>query len=243
MSHVAFAMSRLEMSSDVQQHVSVMRLSLALPSAGFRQAERLCIDGDCTQAPGTLMSQAGRQQAGRRLFIGSGIGGMGVQCAVDVGFIVDNIYDSIFFIQQATNLDFCSKNVRYGPYNYLTGVPEAACAMDIAGAIAWITQIATFVEQLVSHCPDLLNLPTLCGSSATGMFSAASQIASWGSGIAVSCGSGESLTRVPATIVLANYSDIAGSLEPLVKALFGGPSTFCRKHVANKTSRSVAKLS
>ena len=38
--------------------------------------------------------------------------------------------------------------VRYGAYNYLTGVPEAACALDIAGAIAWMTQIATFVQQL-----------------------------------------------------------------------------------------------
>lgn len=36
---------------------------------------------------------------------------------------------------------------RYGAYNYLTGVPEAACALDIAGAIAWITQIATFAQQ------------------------------------------------------------------------------------------------
>ena len=134
---------------------------------------------------------------------------MGVQCAVDVGFIIDNIYDSIFFIQQAANLNFCSKNVRYGPYNYLTGVPEAACAMDIAGAIAWITQVATFVEQLVSHCPDLLNLPTLCGSSATGMFSAASQIASWGSGISIGCASGESLTRLPAAFELAIYKYIA----------------------------------
>ncbi|CAE7578800.1 BETAC-AD [Symbiodinium natans] len=186
------------------------------PLAGFRQAERLCIDDDCVQTPGTRMSLAGRQP-GRRLFIGSGIGGMGVQCAVDVGFIVDNIYDSIFFIQQAANLDYCSKNVRYGPYNYLTGVPEAACAMDIAGAIAWITQIATFVEQLVSHCPDLLNLPTLCGSSATGMFSAVNQIASWGSGIAVSCASGESMTRVPATIVLADWAAINGREVEFVK--------------------------
>jgi len=31
-------------------------------------------------------------------------------------------------------------------------------------------------------------LPTLCGSSATGLFSAASQIASWGSQIAIACG-------------------------------------------------------
>lgn len=38
--------------------------------------------------------------------------------------------------------------MRYGAYNYLTGVPEAACALDIAGAIAWMTQIATFVQQL-----------------------------------------------------------------------------------------------
>mmetsp|Transcript_30685 Transcript_30685/g.63241 ORF Transcript_30685/g.63241 Transcript_30685/m.63241 type:complete len:645 (-) Transcript_30685:126-2060(-) len=189
------------------------------PLAGFRQAERKCIDDDCVQIPGPMMSQAGRQRysLGRRLFIGSGIGGMGVQCAVDVGFIVDNIYDAIFFIQQAVNLDFCSKNVRYGPYNYLTGVPEAACAMDIAGAIAWISQVATFVQQLVSHCPDLLQLPTLCGSSATGMFSAASQIATWGSGIAVSCADHESLTRVPAALVLADYAVIAGREVEFVK--------------------------
>lgn len=29
-----------------------------------------------------------------------------------------------------------------------SGVPEAACALDIAGAIAWISQIGTFVQHL-----------------------------------------------------------------------------------------------
>ena len=38
--------------------------------------------------------QVGSSVPGRRLFIGSGIGGTGVQCGVDVGFIVDNIYVS-----------------------------------------------------------------------------------------------------------------------------------------------------
>mmetsp|Transcript_13331 Transcript_13331/g.25091 ORF Transcript_13331/g.25091 Transcript_13331/m.25091 type:complete len:640 (+) Transcript_13331:80-1999(+) len=187
------------------------------PLAGFRQAEQYCVGGDCRRSGGIMMSQAGRQDAGRRLFIGSGIGGMGVQCAVDIGFVVDNIYDSIFFIQQAARLDFCSKNVRYGPYNYITGVPEAACAFDVAGAIAWITQIATFIEQLISHCPDLLDLPTLCGSSATGMLSAANQIASWGSGVAISCARGESLTMVPLTMILAEYSFVAGREVEFVK--------------------------
>lgn len=43
-------------------------------------------------------------------------------------------------------------------------------------------------RQLISHCPDILELPTLCGSSITGLASSASQIASWGSQIAIACG-------------------------------------------------------
>lgn len=49
---------------------------------------------------------------------------------------------------------------------------------------------ALTLRQLISHCPDLLELPTLCGSSITGMASSASQIASWGSQVAIACGEG-----------------------------------------------------
>lgn len=140
------------------------------PMAGFK-ADAFDTTGAGSFGDSMPMSAIGDQFRGpRRLFVGTGIGGMGVQCGVDVGFIVDNIYDTIFYIQQAVQLNTCTKHVRYGPYNYLTGVPEAACALDIAGAIAWISQIGTFVQQLVSHCPDLLELPTLCGSSASGLF-------------------------------------------------------------------------
>ncbi|CAJ1337665.1 unnamed protein product [Effrenium voratum] len=186
------------------------------PLAGFKQAEQYCPFGGCE---GPKISQIGNTAGpARRLFIGSGIGGTGVQCGVDVGFIVDNIYDTIFFIQQGVNLNMCNKNVRFGPYSYLTGVPEAACAMDIAGAVAWITQIATFVQQLINHCPDLLNLPTLCGSSATGLVSAASQIATWGSQIAISCGEGESLTQVTRNIVFnETYSVVLGREVEFIK--------------------------
>lgn len=53
------------------------------------------------------------------------------------------------------------------------------------------THTRTFsLRQLISHCPDLLELPTLCGSSITGMASSASQIASWGSQVAIACGEG-----------------------------------------------------
>lgn len=168
--------------------------------------------------PGIRMSRVGNSGPDRRLFIGTGIGGMGVQCGVDVGFIADNIYDTIFHIQQAVQLDTCSKRTRYGPYNYLTGVPEAACALDIAGAIAWISQIATFVQQLVSHCPDLLELPTLCGSSASGLFSSASQIASWGSQVAVACGASESVTVIVRVIVFnETYHVVSGHEVAFVK--------------------------
>ena len=121
------------------------------PLEGLRQKHKACFDNDCTIYEGAVMSQVGRQpKTGRRLFMGSGFAGMGVQCSVDVGFIITNLYKYIFFIQRAAHLNFCDKNVRYGPYDYLTGVPEAACAMDATGAIAWITQIATFSQQLVS---------------------------------------------------------------------------------------------
>ena len=52
------------------------------------------------QRPPQRRSRGNTAGPARRLFIGSGIGGTGVQCGVDVGFIVDNIYDTIFFIQQ-----------------------------------------------------------------------------------------------------------------------------------------------
>lgn len=162
---------------------------------------------------GIRMSRVGNHLGDRRLFVGTGIGGMGVQCGVDVGFIVDNIYDTIFYIQQAVQLNTCTKHVRYGPYNYLTGVPEAACALDIAGAIAWISQIGTFVQQLVSHCPDLLELPTLCGSSASGLFSAASQIASWGSQVAIACGESESVAVIDRVIAFNNSFDLVEGRE------------------------------
>ena len=198
------------------------------PMAGFR-ADSYNAGGfradalktDTLGNPTPAMSQVGVSDMAppaRRLFIGSGIGGMGVQCGVDVGFIVDNIYDTVFYIQQAVQLNSCTKRVRYGAYNYLTGVPEAACALDIAGAIAWITQIATFVQQLISHCPDLLELPTLCGSSITGMASSASQIASWGSQVAIACGEGESLALVSRVVVFSNdYSVVKHSEVGFVK--------------------------
>eukprot|EP00438_Fugacium_kawagutii_P014741 Skav202465 [mRNA] locus=scaffold149:416276:422583:+ [translate_table: standard] len=47
---------------------------------------------DTLGRPTPRISQVGAREPGRRLFMGSGIGGTGVQCGVDVGFIVDNIY-------------------------------------------------------------------------------------------------------------------------------------------------------
>lgn len=189
------------------------------PLAGFRADSytadaRVNIEGE----PAVRISQVGAREPGRRLFMGSGIGGTGVQCGVDVGFIADNIYDTVFYIHQAIQLNSCRKRVRYGAYNYLTGVPEAACALDIAGAIAWITQIATFVQQLISHCPDILELPTLCGSSITGMASSASQIASWGSQVAIACGESESVNLISRAIVFnESYSLVDGHEIKFVK--------------------------
>jgi len=175
------------------------------PLAGFKaDSYEINPQMDSLGRSAPRISQVGSREPGRRLFIGAGIAGTGVQCGVDVGFIVDNIYDTIFYIHQAVQLNSCKKRTRYGAYNYLTGVPEAACALDIAGAVAWITQIATFAQQIVSHCPDILELPTLCGSSITGLASSAAQIASWGSQIAIACGESESLDMISRVIVFSN---------------------------------------
>lgn len=199
------------------------------PMAGFK-ADQYNQDAKIDSAGHSTMriSQvANHGPPERRLFMGSGFMGTGVQCGVDVGFIVDNIYDTIFYIQQAVQLDSCSKRTRYGPYNYLTGVPEAACAVDIAGAIAWITQIATFVQQLISHCPDILELPTLCGSSVTGLASSASQIASWGSQVAIACGESESVTIITRVIAFTNpYKQVSGREVEFIKLCSHWASAF-----------------
>ena len=44
--------------------------------------------------PPPFSPKVGAREPGRRLFMGSGIGGTGVQCGVDVGFIADNIYET-----------------------------------------------------------------------------------------------------------------------------------------------------
>lgn len=190
------------------------------PLAGFK-ADQYSRDAKIDSAGHSTMriSQvANHGPPERRLFMGAGLMGTGVQCGVDIGFIVDNIYDTIFYIQQAVSISSCSKHTRYGPYNYLTGVPEAACAMDISGAIAWITRIATFVQQLISHCPDILELPTLCGSSATGLLSSASQIASWGSQVAIACGESESVAVIPRVIAFKEkYNTVRGREVEFVK--------------------------
>ena len=60
------------------------------------------------------------------------------------------------------------------------------CAIPLY--VLFVSSIFPFPGPLLSGRKTPQELPTLCGSSATGLFSAASQIASWGSQIAIACG-------------------------------------------------------
>eukprot|EP00913_Durusdinium_trenchii_P030332 g28413.t1 len=104
----------------------------------------------CTPTPPSLtttkISVLGDQtvrtpEAGRRLLIGEGPVGNGVQCGLA--------------INKAVNVNRCGKfATEKNPLNVLKGIPDALCTVDIAGAVAYISQVVTFINLIVVHCQD-----------------------------------------------------------------------------------------
>lgn len=100
----------------------------------------------------TEISQLGDTSLkGRRLLIGQGEVGNGVQCAVDVGMVAANLANLGMAINKAVNVHDCKKSTFKRPLNVLKGIPEAWCTVDIGGAVAYISQVVTFINFIVVH--------------------------------------------------------------------------------------------
>ena len=90
----------------------------------------------------------------RRLLIGEGTVGNGVQCGVDVGMVAANIANFGLAVNKAVNVNKCKKSTFRSPLNVVKGLQESLCTVDIGGAVAYIGQVVTFINLIVLHCKD-----------------------------------------------------------------------------------------
>ena len=97
---------------------------------------------------------------GRRLLIGEGTVGNGVQCGVDVGMVAANIANMGLAINKAVNVNKCKASTFRSPLNVVKGLQESLCTVDIGGAVAYIGQVVTFINLIVLHCQDWMGLIT-----------------------------------------------------------------------------------
>ena len=158
---------------------------------------------------GLLGDQTVRGNAGRRLLVGEGAIGVGVQCGVNIGMVVANIANMGISINSAVNSGFCGRINRQGPINKVTGVFDALCTVDIGGAIAYMSQVVTFINLIVVHCQDLLDVSALCGASISGIITAAAAVAPFGAAVHAGCAKGNILKANP---VSAAKRDAVSSL-------------------------------
>mmetsp|Transcript_23064 Transcript_23064/g.43358 ORF Transcript_23064/g.43358 Transcript_23064/m.43358 type:complete len:325 (+) Transcript_23064:3-977(+) len=145
----------------------------------------------CTPQPPSLstskISELGDQTRGRRLLIGEGPIGNGIQCGIDVGMVVTNLANLGLAINAAVNSGNCDKKSLQSPLNHLTGIPEALCTVDIGGAVTYMSQAVTFINLLVVHCSDFLDVSALCGASIAGITTAAAAMAPYGAAVHAAC--------------------------------------------------------
>ena len=69
----------------------------------------------------------------------------------------------------------------------VTGLFSAVCTVDIGGAIAYMSQVVTFINLIVVHCQDFLDVSALCGASISGIITAAAAMAPYGATVHAAC--------------------------------------------------------
>mmetsp|Transcript_77499 Transcript_77499/g.136703 ORF Transcript_77499/g.136703 Transcript_77499/m.136703 type:complete len:681 (-) Transcript_77499:172-2214(-) len=154
---------------------------------GELAANAALLAGSCPGPSQAEFKTEEASEAARRLFLGTGKGGVAVQCVVDVGQIISNIGNMAYFIDNAANSPSCSLDARFSTMNRETGLPNSNCAVDISGAIAFFLQMVAFVENLVVECVDKLILPLMCGESVTGITASAGLLAHFGASVYSTC--------------------------------------------------------
>ena len=111
--------------------------------------------------------------------------------------VVANIANMGISINSAVNSGFYGRVNRQGPINKVTGVFDALCTVDIGGAIAYMSQVVVFINLMVVHCQDLLDVSALCGASISGIITAAAAIAPFGAAVHAGCAKGSVLKANP----------------------------------------------
>ncbi|CAJ1364459.1 unnamed protein product [Effrenium voratum] len=146
----------------------------------------------CTVQPPQLsvtkVSELGDQTVrGRRLIAGDGVVGNGVQCMVDVGVVATQFANLGLSINSAVNSGNCNWQSMHSPLNKLKGIPEALCTIDVGGAVAYFLQAVTWINLIVVHCEDFLDVNALCGASVGGIATAAAAVAPYGAALHAAC--------------------------------------------------------
>lgn len=105
----------------------------------------------------------------RRLLIGEGDIGNGIQCGVDVGMVATNTANMGLAINSAVNSGSCQH----------LGLPirRAQCTVNIGDAVAFFAKVVTFIQFSILNCGDVMNTSALCGGSIAGIGAAAASLA------------------------------------------------------------------
>merc|ERR1712061_57067 len=128
------------------------------------------------------------EYTGRRLVIGEGPVGNGVQCGVDVSIVVENLANMGLAINQAAHSTNCKRENWHLPFpEGNKGLVRSLCTVDIGGAIAYFSQAVTFIQLAILNCKDFLDIKALCGASIAGVATAAAAIAPYASAVHVGC--------------------------------------------------------
>lgn len=176
----------------------------------------------CTPTPPSLtttkISVLGDQTVReRRLLIGEGTVGNGVQCGVDVGMVAANIANMGIAINKAVNVNKCKASTFRSPMAVFKGIPQALCTIDIGGAVAYISQVVTFINLIVVHCQDLLDVNALCAGSIAAITTGAAVVAPYGAAVHAGCANNKFLKNKKAQNLL-NALWTAPEFDPLKAA-------------------------
>lgn len=102
-------------------------------------------------------------------------------------------------INKAVNVNKCKASTFRTPLNVLRGIPEAVCTVDIGGAIAYIGQVVVFINLIVVHCQDFLDVNALCAGSIAAITTGAAAIAPYGAAVHAGCANGH-LLKTPKAV-------------------------------------------
>merc|ERR1719277_2379924 len=188
--------------------------------------------------PTTKISELGDQTLGdhapeRRLVIGQGAVGNGVQCGVDVSIVAENIADLGLAINQAAHSTNCQKQNWKGEAGSLA---RSLCTVDIGGAIAYFSQVVTFTQLAILNCKDFLDIKALCGASIAGIATAAAAIAPYGAAIHAGCALNAQAKEATAPKPTTTAAPTTEAPTARTKGAWPGPAHH-GKHAASPRSR------